>query len=176
MAATDIWDACSGIERHAPESFRMARQEYIRGASERMASKIRTDQAARPPAGSDLPECLANYFNALVSAQTPAVRRRIDAKLALVVTGRQGGAWTVDFTSNGCEYVREGLASDWTYKIQAEDKLIYPFLTGERQFFEHLLLSLRVRLARRPDEYNEPLYHFLYNPDPERLHNWYASH
>jgi UDP-MurNAc hydroxylase len=176
MAATDVWDNSMGVERSAPEGFRIPRQDYVREASRRLAPRIRADQAAQPPAGSDLPSRLAKHFNALVSAQTPAVRRRINAKLALVVTGCQSGAWTIDFASNGCEYVREGLTSDWTYKIEAEDKLLYPFLTGERQFFEHLLLSLRVRLARRPDEYNEPLYHFLYDPDPERLHNWYASH
>jgi hypothetical protein len=33
-----------------------------------------------------------------------------------------------------------------------------------------------VELARRPDVYNEPLYHFLYDPDPERLNAWYATH
>ena len=154
----------------------MPRQDYVRGASERMTPQIRADQAEQPPAGGDLPERLINYYNTLVSAQTPAIRQRINGKIALVITGRQSGAWTIDFTSTGPEYVREGLASDWMYKIEAEDKLLYPFLTGQQRFFEHLLLSLRVRLARRPDEYNEPLYHFLYDPNPERLHNWYASH
>jgi UDP-MurNAc hydroxylase len=176
MTACDIWDSRSGIERRASEVFRMPRQDYIRAVSKRMAPQIRADQAAQSPAGGDLPERLVNHFNALVSAQTPAIRQRINAKLALVITGCRSGAWTIDFTSAGPEYVREGLASDWTYKIEAEDKLLYPFLTGRQRFFEHLLLSLRVRLARRPDEYNEPLYHFLYDPDPERLHNWYASH
>jgi UDP-MurNAc hydroxylase len=176
MAATDAWSSCSGIKRCAPEVFRAPRRDYVRAASERTASKIRHDQAMEPPAGDDLPERLVNHFNALVSAQTEAIRKRVNAKLALVITGRRSGAWTVDFTAKAPEYVREGLAADWTYKIEAEDKLLYPFLTGQRQFFEHLLLSLRVRLARRPDEYNEPLYHFLYDPDPERLHNWYASH
>jgi hypothetical protein len=114
------------------------------------------------------------HFNTLVAVQTPLVRRRINAKLALVVTGPQGGSWTVDFTSTGPGYIYEGLASDWTYKIEVEDKLFYPFLTQQTPFFEDLLLSLRIRLARRPDEYNEALYHFLYDPDPERLHNWYA--
>jgi hypothetical protein len=49
-------------------------------------------------------------------------------------------------------------------------------MTREMPFFEDLLLSLRVQVARRPDTYNEPLYHFLYEPDPEKLHNWYAAH
>jgi UDP-MurNAc hydroxylase len=176
MAATDAWDSRSGIERRAPDTFRMPRQDYIRAASERMAAEIRLRRAEEPPAGSDLPQRLTEYFNTLVAAQTPLVRRRIDAKLALVVTGRQGGSWTVDFTSTGPEYVYEGLGSDWTYKMEVENKLLYPFLTGQMSFFEDLLLSLRIRLARRPDEYNEPLYHFLYDPDPERLHNWYATH
>jgi UDP-MurNAc hydroxylase len=176
MAATDAWDSRSGVERRAPAAFRMPRQDYIRAASERMAAEIRLRRAAEPAAGSDLPHRLTGYFNTLVAAQTPLVRRRIDAKLALGVTGRQGGSWTVDLTSTGPEYVFEGLAPNWTYRIEVEDKLLYPFLTGQMPFFEDLLLSLRVRLARRPDEYNEPLYHFLYDPDPERLHNWYATH
>jgi UDP-MurNAc hydroxylase len=176
MAATDVWDSRSGTERWAPAAFRMPRQDYIRAASERMAAQIRLRRAAEPPAGSDLPQRLIEYFNTLVAAQTPSVRRRINAKLALVVTGRQGGTWTVDFTSTGPEYIYAGLASDWTYRIEVEDKLLYPFLAGQMIFFEDLLLSLRIRLARRPDEYNEALYHFLYDPDPERLHNWYATH
>jgi UDP-MurNAc hydroxylase len=176
MAATDAWDSRSGLERWAPAAFRMPRPEYIRVASERMAAQIRRRRAAEPPAGSDLPQRLMEYFNTLVGAQTLLVRRRINAKLALVVTGRQGGSWTVDFKSSGPEYVSEGLASDWTYKMEVEDKLLYPFLTGHMPFFEDLLLSFRVRLARRPDAYNEALYHFLYDPDPERLHDWYATH
>jgi UDP-MurNAc hydroxylase len=176
MAATDAWDSRSGVERRAPAAFRMPRQDYIRAAAERMAAQIRCRRAAEPPAGSDLPQRLMEYFNTLVAAQTSFIRRRIDAKLALVVAGRQGGSWTVDFASTGPEYTYEGLVSDWTYKIEVEDKLLYPFLTGQMLFFEDLLLSLRVRLARRPDAYNEALYHFLYDPDPERLHNWYATH
>ena len=99
-----------------------------------------------------------------------------DAKLGLVATGPQAGQWTVDFTAPHAPYVREGLDHDWTYKIEVEDKLLYPFLTGQMQWFEDLLISFRVRLTRRPDVYNEPLYHFLYDPDPERLQNWYSTH
>jgi hypothetical protein len=78
-------------------------------------------------------------------------------------------------TAPGPEFVREGISPDWTYKIEVEDKLISPFITGEERFFEDLLLSFRFRPSRRPDEFNEPLYHFLYEPDPEKFHNWYAA-
>jgi UDP-MurNAc hydroxylase len=176
MAATDVWDSQSGYEHRAPAAFCVPRQEYIRDASERMAPQIRARQAAEPPAGGDLAQRLTAYFNERVAIQTPMVRHRINAKLALLVTGPQGGVWTVDFTAPGPEYVTEGLAPDWTYKVQVEDKLLYPFVVGELSFLEDLFLSLRVQLARRPDEYNEPLYHFLYEPDPEKLHNWYAVH
>jgi UDP-MurNAc hydroxylase len=176
MAATDVWDSQSGLERCAPAALRVPREAYIRGAAARMASAIRARRAAEPAAGSDLPERLADHFNRLVGAQTPAVRHRIDARLALAVTGPRGGAWTVDFTGAGPDYVRDGAAPDWTYKLEVEDTLLYPFLTGRMRFFEDLLLSLRIRCARRPDAYNEPLYHFLYDPDPERMHNWYATH
>jgi UDP-MurNAc hydroxylase len=176
MASSDVWDSRAGFEPRAPAAFRRPRQEYIREASERMAPTIRAWKEAEPPAGGDLAQRLAAHFNTLVAAQTAEMRQRINARLAFAVTGPQGGEWTVDFTAPGPEFVREGLLPDWTYKIEVEDKLLYPFVTGEEPFFEDLLLSLRFRAARRPDEYNEPLYHFLYEPDPRKLHDWYATH
>ena len=175
MATTDGWDSERGFEWRSPASFRQPRMEYIRSASARMAAELQARRAAEAVAGPNLGQCLVGYFDRLVGAQTPQVRKRIAAKLGLVVTGQQGSAWTVDFTTAGPAFVREGLCPDWTYKIEVEDKLLYPFVTGKMWFFEDLLLSLRARLSRRPDKYNEPLYHFLYDPDPERLHNWYAK-
>lgn len=175
MAATDVWDSRTGFEPRAPAEFRKPRPEYIQSAAERMAVSIGAAQEAEPAAHSDLPRLIAEHFNSLVGAQTPEVRKRINAKMGLAVRGPRGGEWTVDFTAPGPEYVREGLSPDWTYKIEVEDKLISPFITGEEPFFEDLLLSLRFSPSRRPDQYNEPLYHFLYEPDPEKLHNWYAT-
>jgi UDP-MurNAc hydroxylase len=175
MACIDVWDSDTGLESHAPSSFRAPRHDYISAASERMTPSIAAARAAEPAAHQDLPELLPRYFNELVRAQTPLTRKRINAKLALAVQGARGGQWTVDFTADGPECVREGLLPDWNYKIEVEDKLISPFVTGDEPFFEDLLLSLRMRTFRRPDEYNEPLYHFLYEPDPEKLHNWYAT-
>jgi UDP-MurNAc hydroxylase len=175
MAASDVWDSSTGYEPHAPASFRIPRNDYICAASERMAPAIAAARAEEPAAHPDLPNLLAHHFNALLAAQTGVVRQHINAKLALSVSGPRGGDWTVDFTAPGPNFVQEGISSDWTYKIEVEDKLLSPFLTGEEIFFEDLLLSLRFRCARRPDEFNEPLYHFLYEPDPEKLHNWYAN-
>jgi UDP-MurNAc hydroxylase len=176
MAATDVWDSRTGFEPRSPATFRLPRSQYIRAVSERMAPWIVAKRAAEPPAHPDLPSLLPRYFGELVAAQTAAVRRRINAKLALNVRGSRGGDWTVDFTAPGPEFVRPGILPDWTYKIEVEDKLISPFVTGDEPFFEDLLLSFRFRASRRPDEYNEPLYHFLYESNPEKLHNWYATH
>ena len=176
MAATDVWDSENGFQPCAPATFRMPRQEYLQAAALRYAGHLQERRDAERPAGSDLGDRLTAYFNEAVGAQTPEVRQRIDAKLVIVATGPQHGAWTIDFRADGSDYVREGEAKDWNYRLVAEDKLLYPFMTGEMPFFEDLLLSLRVQVARRPDTYNEPLYHFLYEPDPEKLHNWYAAH
>jgi UDP-MurNAc hydroxylase len=176
MAATDVWDSGTGFEPCAPAAFRKPRKEYIAEASERMASSIAAAYQAEPPAHCDLSNLLPEFFNSLVAAQSAASRKLINAKLALNVQGIRGGAWTVDFTAPGPEFVRDEIVSDWTYKIDIEDKLISPFITGHEPFFEDLLLSLRFRCSRRPDVFNEALYHFLYEPDPEKLHNWYAKH
>ena len=176
MAATDYWDSNTGYQSNAPASFRIPRTEYIRQASARLAPSIAAARAAEPAAGADLPQLLTNHFQTMVAAQTQAVRDRINAKLLFIVSGPQGGEWTVDFKTTGTTYVQPEAADDWNYRIEVEDKLIYPFLNGTEPFFEDLLLSLRFKASRRPDEYNEPLYHFLYEPDPQKLHDWYASH
>jgi len=175
MVAGDVWDSQSGFEPHAPSSLRVPRQEYLRHASKRMAPAIAAARAAVPPADPDLHAHLARHFNSLLNAQSQLVRDRINAKLAFAITGARSGEWTVDFTTPGPEFVREGILPDWTYKIEIEDKLISPFVSGHKPFFEDLMLSLRFRCARRPDVFNEPLYHFLYDAAPERLHNWYAK-
>ena len=176
LAATDGWDSAKGIQRQAPDSFRRPRREYIADASCRMESYIAAMREAEPPAGRDLGRLLTQYFENSVSALTPAVRARINATLALVVTGSSGGSWTVDFNARRAPFVQDRVMPSWTYKIEVEDKVIYPFLTGREMFFEDILLSLRAHCSRKPDEYNEPLYHFLYEPDAEKLHHWYATH
>jgi len=175
MAASDVWDSRTGFECRAPASFRAPRQEYIAAASERMAGSIAAAYKAESPAHADLPNLLPKFFNTLVGAQSPSIRKVINAKLAFHVLGPRGGTWTVDFSAPGPEFVRDEILPDWTYKVEIEDKLISPFVTGEEPFFEDLLLSLRFRCSRRPDLFNEPLYHFLYEADPEKLHNWYAN-
>jgi UDP-MurNAc hydroxylase len=175
MAATDVWDARTGFEPNAPASLRRPRKEYIAEATERTARAIAAAHGAEAAAHSELPNLLPKFFNALVGAQSPNIRKLINAKLAFEVRGPRGGNWTVDFDSTGPDFVRDGILPNWTYKIEVADKLISPFVTGEEPFFEDLLLSLRFRCARRPDVFNEPLYHFLYEPDPEKLHNWYAK-
>jgi UDP-MurNAc hydroxylase len=176
MAATDVWDSAAGYERRAPEAFHGDRAAYIQDASARMAPRIAARLEAEEPAGNDLPARLEGFFQQRLAALSPEMRRRIGARLALDVTGPQAGQWTVDFTAPGPSFVREGLHPDWTYRVRVQDRLIYPFLTGRETWMEDLFLSLRVDLARRPDIYNEPLYHFLYDPDPERLNAWYATH
>jgi UDP-MurNAc hydroxylase len=175
MAVSDSWDSQQGFQPHAPASLRVPRAEYLAEAAERMAPVIATARKAEPPAHPNVNERLRKHFDSIVSAQSQFVRDRVNAKLAFVITGAHPGEWTVDFNSPGPEFVREGILSDWTYKIEVEDKLIYPFVSGEEPFFEDLMLSLRFRCARRPDQFNEPLYHFLYEANPERLHNWYAK-
>ena len=176
MAVSDVWDSARGFESHALDLVRRPRTDYLREASARVADDITRRRDAETPAGSDFANRFATYFNERVAAQTETIRRRIGAKLGFCIAGPQGGDFTVDFTAPDGEYVRAGLAPDWTYRIATEDKLRYPFLTGQMEFLEDLFLSLRVRLSRRPDQYNEPLYHFLYDPDPARLHDWYEKH
>jgi hypothetical protein len=103
-----------------------------------------------------------------VGALSAGMRRRIGGKVGVVAHGKAGGAWTIDFDASDSTYVRDGLADDWNYKIDV--------VSGSHEFFEDLFLSLRCRLARRPERYNDPLYNFFYDPNPRRLEGWYDAH
>jgi L-ascorbate metabolism protein UlaG (beta-lactamase superfamily) len=173
MAAGDTWDQRRGYERRSPDAFHGPRADYVRDASARLAPAIAARRAAEAPAGGDFAERFVAYFGARVAALSPAMRRRIGARVLFHVTGPQGGDFTVDFAAADAP-VRPGAPAEWTYRIEVEDHLLYPVLAGRLEFLEDLLLSLRVRLARRPDAYNEPLYHFFYDPDPRRLDAHYA--
>ena len=175
MAASDRWDSTKGFEQLAPASFRGERDAYVKDAARRMHDTIRGWRAAEAPAGRDLSARVVEYFDARVAAQDPAIRSRVGAKLLVEATGPQAGSWTVDFNAKG-PYAREGSCTDFTYRLRTQDVCLYPFVSGREEFLEDMLLSLRVSLARRPDVYNEPLYHFLYDPDPERMRSWYARH
>jgi len=175
MNASDRWDSDKGFEHRAPESFRGERADYVKDAARRMRDTIRAWRAAETPAGSDLSARVVEYFGTRVAAQEPGIRARIGAKLLVEATGPQAGSWTVDFTANG-PYAREGSCSDFTYRMRTQDVCLYPFVSGREEFLEDMLLSLRVTLARRPDVYNELLYHFLYDPDPVRMRTFYARH
>ena len=174
MTATDVWDSQLGFESHSPAAFHMPRQQYIAEASERMADSIARARAAEPPADSRLPSAVTRYFNELVAAQTSAVRQRIGA----------GSLWTsadrevVSGPSTSTRRVRRLFVKAYCLtgltKWTSRTSFCGP-LSAVEPFFEDLLLSLRFRADRRPDVYDEALYHFLYEPDPEKLHNWYAK-
>jgi hypothetical protein len=173
MAAGDAWDSRRGYERRSPDAFHGPREAYVRDAAARTAASIARRRALEPPAERDLGERFVAYFGARVRALSPAMRRRVGARVHFRVTGPHGGDFTVDFADPHTP-ARPGAPADWTYRVEAEDRLLYPFLAGRLEFLEDLFLSLRARLARRPDAYNEPLYHFFYDPDPRRLDAHYA--
>ncbi len=175
MAATDVWDSERGIERVAPEEFRLPRMEYLERAAARQAPVVRARKDAEAPAKADLVDLVPAYFEHHIAAQTPSIRERIGAVVALNVTGPQAAGWTLDFTRATAPFVMPGVSPAWTYKIDVEDAVLYPFMSGAQPFLEDLFLSLRVGLARRSDAYNEPLYHFFYEPDPGKLQDWYAN-
>jgi hypothetical protein len=52
-----------------------------------MMPVIAEKRAAEPAAHENLPNLLPVYFNTLAAAQTDAARKRINAKLALAVSG-----------------------------------------------------------------------------------------
>ena len=67
------------------------------------------------------------------------------------MTGPHGGEWVIDFRRRS-EWVSSGAPADWNLHITIPDTLVYKGVSGAG-VWDDIILSFRVRLARRPDRF-----------------------
>ena len=92
----------------------------------------------------------AAYFNDRL-ARDPTVAASIGLCVRWTVTGPHGGEWAIDFRRDHA-WVRRSAPDDWNLHITIPDKLVYKGVSGQG-VWDDIILSFRVRLARRPDRY-----------------------
>jgi hypothetical protein len=115
------------------------------------APRIAEYFASEPPAPPDLFDRFREHFDGLRAAD-PQAARRVGISVWWAVSGPQGGDWTMDFRRSD-DWLRRGVPQDWNLRIAIPDKLVFLGVSG-KAIWENLVLSFRVRLARRPDRYN----------------------
>ena len=106
--------------------------------------------ASEAPAPADLYERFVAYFDGAL-ASDPAIAPRINLCVWWTVTGSQGGEWVIDFRRRS-GWVDRGVPDYWNLHITIPDKLVYKGVVGEG-VWDDIILSFRVRLARRPDRF-----------------------
>lgn len=124
--------------------------EHIEKMSAEVRGRVAEYYASEPAAPSDLLERFRSYFGDEIGKDSAAARG-VGIAVWWNVTGPAGGDWTIDFRRDS-DWVREGICDDWSLRISIPDKLVY-LGVSEQAIWEHLVLSFRVRLARRPDRY-----------------------
>lgn len=150
MNPGDAWSVASGLDRAAPPPNWSRRMEEIEQLSHDMSGRITEYFASEPPAPENLYEEFETYFNGLLTAD-PSAAPRVGIVTWWVVTGPQGGDWTIDFTREG-KWVRRGAPEKWNLRMTIPDTLVAKGIRGLGNW-EDLVLSFRVRLSRRPDRY-----------------------
>ncbi len=150
MNPGDVWTAPGTLERRRPAPDWSRRMEDIEEMSRAARSRIAESFGSEPAAPDDLYERFQCYFDERIARDRQA-SARVGITTWWTVTGEQGGEWAIDFRrAEG--WVRRGVPDDWNLHITIPDKLVYLGVT-ERAIWENLVLSFRVRLARRPDRY-----------------------
>jgi len=150
MNPGDTWTPGGGHQRYraAPDwSRRMEMIEELSQGVRARAAEYFASEAAAPP---DLAERFAAYFNGLLS-RDPSIAPGINLCVWWTVTGPQGGEWAIDFRRRA-DWVQRGEPDDWNLHITIPDKLVYKGVSGQG-VWDDIILSFRVRLARRPDRF-----------------------
>jgi len=113
-----------------------------------------------PPASAGLIDRLRDHLAPLVR-RNPFFATRINMRVLFEVTGEHGGEWIVDFRPDGDErVVHESNGEECGSRFRFESRNIEQVLSGEMSW-EDLLLSLRFRAHRDPDQYNQHLFTFF---------------
>lgn len=123
-------------------------------AIEALSAAVRARSAeyfgSEAPAPADLFERFRAYFNGHLERNSN-IAPGIGLCVRWSVTGAHGGEWAIDFRRDR-DWVRRGAPDDWNLHITIPDKLVYAGLIGQG-VWDDIVLSFRVRLARRPDRY-----------------------
>lgn len=150
MNPGDRWSAAEGHRRLKPAPDWSRRMEQIASMSEQMRDRIDHYFAQEPAAGPGLFERFRAYFNGLLESD-PAAAPSVGITVWWHVEGPQGGDWYIDFRRDR-DWVQMGEPADWNLRISIPDKLVDLGVTG-KAIWDNVVLSFRVRLSRRPDEY-----------------------
>ena len=150
MNPGDTWTPARGHVRHKPAPDWDRRMELIEALSRETRARGAEYFASEAPAPPDLWERFHEYFTAQLE-RDPAAAPSIRLCVWWTVTGAHGGEWTIDFRRDA-GWVRQGVPDDWNLHITIPDKLVYRGVAG-LSVWDHIVLSFRVRLARRPDRY-----------------------
>ena len=158
MNPGDAWSPDGGLERRSPPPDWSRRLDDIERLSRAARDKIAEYFASEPAAPPDLYDRFRAYFNRVIAADHTA-SARVPTVVWWEVTGAHGGDWTIDFRRQ-TEWVQPGVPEDWNQRITIADKLVH-LGVSERAIWDNLILSFRIRLARRPDRYNKEFWTWL---------------
>jgi UDP-MurNAc hydroxylase len=150
MNPGDTWSPEGGHVRHRPAPNWSRRMEAIEALSAAVRARSAEYFGSEAPAPADLFERFRAYFNGHLERNSN-IAPGIGLCVRWSVTGAHGGEWAIDFRRDR-DWVRRGAPDDWNLHITIPDKLVYAGLIGQG-VWDDIVLSFRVRLARRPDRY-----------------------
>ena len=150
MNPGDTWTPENGHMRLRPAPDWSRRLEAIEELSRAVRARGAEYFASEAPAPADLYERFRAHFDGHLE-RDPSIAPGINLCIWWTVTGPHGGEWVIDFRRQR-EWVRRGAPEDWNLHITIPDTLVYKGVMGQG-VWDDIVLSFRVRLARRPDRF-----------------------
>ena len=150
MNPGDRWSPTKGHEILNPAPDWSRRIENVHEMSEQMRDRVAAYFDNEPLAQPGLFERFRTYFNGLLAAD-PEIAKEIGIRVWWQVEGPEGGDWHIDFARES-DWVQEGVPEDWNLRMTIPDRMVEMGVNGNA-IWDNIVLSFRLRLSRRPDEY-----------------------
>lgn len=158
MNPGDTWTPEGGHQRLNPAPDWSRRISDIAAMAEAHKDEVAAYYANEPRASEGLFERFRDYFNGLLAAD-PAVAKRINIVTQWEVSGEHGGNWIIDFTRDS-DWAYAGTRDDWNLNIRISSQMVHMGISGHA-VWDDLVLSFRLRLARKPDDYKKEFWTWL---------------
>ena len=151
------------IENHNYFDFER-KKELLREYQKKRLPYINDYLQKIPNPKNDLYEKFQEHFKKILN-QSNYFSSTIDQIVEFQIEGKFGGTWQIDFKNQPVKF-NDKKISEPEYKFTIDSKYLNLILNDELNW-EELLLSLRLRIGRKPDIYNGSLFALLqYGRDP----------
>ena len=173
MNPGDRWSLERGLVRAKPAPDFAGKQQQLARMSREWSPRLAALRGAEPEARESLLEDTRRYFER-IARNHPELCGRIDARIAIVAEGKNGGALSLHFHGRTLDVAPFRDGDPWSFRMTLPAEVLQQAIDGEI-CWDEVAISFRVRFAENPEFFNRDFWVMLYNNTKPFLDEYLAN-